>query len=259
MSSSLAFDMRGSGPAVLLIHGHPFDRSMWRPQLAFFAATHRVLAPDLRGYGASPVTPGVVRFEQHVADLVALLDAERIDHAAVVGLSQGGQIALEFVRAHPGRVSAVALVDTFATLDTPVNRQKRLDNAARIERDGMHDYAEELLPGMLGPRALAEQPDVVAHVRTMMHGASPHGAAASLRGRAERIDYTPALALIAAPTLVVVGADDAFTPVSDAEYMRDRIPGARLRVIDNVGHLPNLEAPDAFNAELALFLAQCAQ
>lgn len=107
---------------------------------------------------------------------------------------------------------------------------------------------------MVSPHTLAHRPEVAAHVLAMMTAAPPEGAAAALRGRAERPDYTHLLSQIAVPALVVVGTEDAYTPVSDARDIHARVPDATLAVIEQAGHLPNLERPDEFNAVLAEFL-----
>src|ERR1700735_3939671 len=91
----LAYDEAGTGPVVVLIHGHPFNRSMWAPQLAALAGGYRVIAPDLRGYGGSPVTPGTVPMSQLAADVTGLLDRLGVSRAAPVGLSMGGLVAME--------------------------------------------------------------------------------------------------------------------------------------------------------------------
>jgi pimeloyl-ACP methyl ester carboxylesterase len=87
-----------------------------------------------------------------------------------------------------------------------------------------------------------------------MLAAPPEGAAAALRGRAQRPDYTDLLGAITVPTLVVVGADDEFTPIPAAEYLHDRIPGSTLTVIDGAAHMPNLERPTEFNKALDALL-----
>jgi pimeloyl-ACP methyl ester carboxylesterase len=108
---------------------------------------------------------------------------------------------------------------------------------------------------MLAPHTIQTQPAMARHVLTMMRGAPPAGAAAALRCRAERPDYSGTLATVAVPALVVVGTEDTFTPVSDAEFIRSRIPGATLVVLNAAAHLPNLECPNEFNAALDTFLA----
>ncbi|MFB1044481.1 alpha/beta fold hydrolase [Streptomyces chrestomyceticus] len=246
-----------AGETVLLIHGHPFDHTMWAPQTAALAtADHRVLVPDLRGYGTTQVVPGTTRLETFAADLAALLDHLGVaDRIVLGGLSMGGQIAMECARRFPERLRALVLADTFAQAETPEGHRARNAMADRLLREGMGGYTEEVLDKMIAPRTIATRPAVAEHVRRMMLGAPPEGAAAALRGRAERPDYTATLSRLAVPALVAVGRDDTYTPVSDAEFLRDRIPDARLAVVEDAAHLPNLEQPDAFNTALSAFLA----
>lgn len=251
---TMGYDDTGSGDALLLVHGHPFDRTMWRPQLSA-APGHRVIAPDLRGYGESTVVPGTTGLDTFARDLAALLDHLGVGRATLCGLSMGGQIVLEFHRLFPERVTGLLLADTFAQAETPQGRKDRNDRADALLRDGMAGYAHEVLASMVAPATVAAQPDVAGHVLDMMLAAPPEGAAAALRGRAERPDYTAMLAGITVPVLVVVGRDDIFTPVSDAEFLHERIPGSRLAVIEGAGHLPNLERPAAFDRELSGLLA----
>lgn len=246
------------GPPLLLVHGHPFDRTMWRPQLRAFGR-RRVIAPDLRGYGRSTVVPGTSPLEAFAGDLAALLDLLGVERAVVCGLSMGGQIALEFHRLFADRVAGLVLADTFAQAETEQGRTERRTRAAQLEREGMIGYSYEVLDSMVGPATIREVPAVADHVLGMMLAAPPVGAAAALRGRAERPDYTEMLAEIAVPTLVVVGREDAFTPVSDAEFLHERIPGARLTVVEGAGHMPNLERPTVFNAAVADLLAAVAE
>jgi pimeloyl-ACP methyl ester carboxylesterase len=107
---------------------------------------------------------------------------------------------------------------------------------------------------MIAAETIKQQPKVAAHVLSMMRGTSPKGAAAALRGRAERSDYTPLLPEISVPTLIVVGSRDEFMPVADAEFMRDRIPDSKIAVIEGAGHMPNLEKPYEFNRIVAEFI-----
>jgi pimeloyl-ACP methyl ester carboxylesterase len=249
---TVAYSDEGQGEPLLLVHGHPFDRTMWRPQLEHFSQLgYRVIAPDLRGYGGTTVVPGVTPLDSFARDLAGLLDHLGIPTAVVAGLSMGGQVVMEFYRLYPHRVLGLVLADTVAQAETSEGVQARQVAADRLLREGMGPYAAEALPWMVAPENIAAQPAVAEHVLTMMRAAHPTGAAAALRGRAERPDYTPTLSRIAVPTLVVVGSDDEFTPVSDARFMHERIPDATLVVVDGAGHLPNLERPAAFNAALA--------
>ena len=254
---TLAHDDLGprDGRPVLLVHGHPFDRSMWRPQAERLAADgYRVVTPDLRGYGLSQSSDTKTGLDVFANDLVELADQLGLERFVLGGLSMGGQIVMQLMADHPGRVEALLLADTFAGLDTPEARQARYDTAGRVTQEGMESYAEELLPKMISKQTRETRPDVEAHVRKMMRNAPREGAAAALRGRAERPDYTPGLSKIDVPTLVVVGSEDEFTPVADAELIHRKVPGSALVVIEGAGHLPNLECETEFDEALSTFL-----
>lgn len=251
---TVGYDDEGTGDALVLVHGHPFDRSMWRPQVERFSrAGWRVIAPDLRGYGESTVVPGKTTLDVFARDIAALLDHLGVDRFVLGGLSMGGQIALECHRLFAHRLRGLVLADTSAPADGEPMRQWRRDTADRLVREGMVPYAEAVLLRMVSPSAPA---DVASHVLGMMRRTDPEGAAAALRGRAERPDYVPMLPEVAVPALVVVGADDDFTPVADARLMSGAIPGATLVVVEGAAHLPNLERPADFDEALATFLKE---
>ncbi|MEU1178945.1 alpha/beta hydrolase [Streptomyces sp. NPDC005820] len=238
---------------LVLVHGHPFDRTMWAPQIEAFSAGRRVIAPDLRGYGASPVVPGTTLLSDHSQDIAALLDDLEVTEFVLAGLSMGGQIAMDCYRRFPDRVRGLVLADTFAAPETPAGRLARNEMADRLLAEGLRGYADEVLDKMVAPYATAP---VKAHVHRMMTATSPEGAAAALRGRAERPDYRALLTRVAVPALVVVGADDEYTPVTDAEAMHAALPDSVLHVIEGAAHLPNLERPQEFNAALTDFLTR---
>ncbi|MER6612121.1 alpha/beta fold hydrolase [Streptomyces xantholiticus] len=249
------YEDAGTGEPLVLIHGHPFDRSMWQPQIEHFSrAGWRVIAPDLRGYGESSAAAGKTTLETFARDIARLLDHLEIDRFVLGGLSMGGQIVMEFYRLFPGRVRGLLLADTFAAAETEDGRMSRYAMAERLLREGMSGYAQEVLPKMVAPYNIKALPAVAQHVMDMMTRTSPEGAAAALRGRAERPDYVEMLARIAVPTLVVVGADDEFTPVREARAISERVPDATLEVIQGAAHMPNLERAAEFDAALQRFL-----
>lgn len=259
---TLAYDEAGDGsaPPLLLVHGHPFDRSMWRPQLAAFErAPYRVIAPDLRGYGESTVVAGKTTLDLFARDLDALLSALGVTGGVVAcGLSMGGQIVMEFARLFPERVAGMVLAATFPQAETEAGKTARRAMAERLLAEGMGPYAEDVLPRMLAPATIAARPDLAASVLAMMRAAPPEGAAAALRGRAERPPYEGVLAALAVPALVVVGDQDAFTTRADAEAMHRLLAGSELLWLPGIGHMPNLEAAAEFNAALARLYARIA-
>jgi 3-oxoadipate enol-lactonase len=169
----------------------------------------------------------------------------------VVGVSMGGQIALELYRRRPDLVDGLVVSGTTAAGETATGRAERLAQAERLERFGMVPYTHRTLPLMVGP---ATSSDTVDLVRDMMLGTPARGAAASQRGRADRADLRPLLPEIAVPTLVLVGDDDPYVPVDQASLMAARIPGAALRVVAGAAHLPSLERPAATTDLLLDFL-----
>lgn len=252
---TFGYQDEGSGEPLVLVHGHPFDRSMWGPQIETFgAAGRRVIAPDLRGYGESTVVPGRTTLTTFARDIAALLDSLDVERCVLGGLSMGGQIVMEFHRLFPERILGLVLADTSAAGETERGRAARNAMADRLLREGMGPYADEVLTTMVAPHTVDALPRVAEHVLTMMRATSPEGAAAALRGRAERPDYLGMLPHISVPTLVVVGADDEFIPVAEARVMHERVPGSTLAIIPGAGHLPNLERPMEFDAALRDFL-----
>ncbi|WP_433297487.1 alpha/beta fold hydrolase [Actinoplanes sp. CA-030573] len=239
---------------ILLIHGHPFDHTLWAPQAgALREAGYPVITPDLRGYGREPAPVGeVTLLSEFAADLAAELDRQGFYEAVVGGVSMGGQIAMEFHRRYPDRVAGLVLADTSPVGETPEGHAYRNALADRLLAEGMVGYATESLDKMVLPRHT--ETEAGAHVRRMMLATDPRGAAAALRGRAERPDYQESLAEVRVPTLIVVGSGDVFTPVAEAELIEKLVPGSELVVIDGAGHLPGVEQPHAFNEALLRFL-----
>ncbi|QIB44421.1 alpha/beta fold hydrolase [Streptomyces aureoverticillatus] len=242
------------GVPLVLVHGHPFDRSLWHPQVAALAGTHRVITFDLRGYGdsAAPSTPPVTDFGDFARDLEALLDHLGVARCALGGVSMGGQIAMDAYARFPERIAGLLLADTSPAVDTEAGKAFRRETAERLLAEGMKGYADEVLHKM----AAAYNPEAAAHVLRMMLAAPPQGAAAALRARAERPDYRQVLPKVTVPSLVVVGRDDTYTPVADAEAMHAAIPDSHLTVIEQAAHLPNLERPEEFNAAVRDWLAR---
>ena len=247
----LAYDEAGHGECVVLIHGHPFNRSLWQPQVAALQEQFRVLAPDLRGFGNSPVTPGLVTMRQYAADLEGLLDELGITRAAIVGLSMGGLVTMELAVARPQRYWAIGLVATTAQPPTPGERVIRTERADAVERDGMGILMDYMHTGLYGP---ACSPAIRRRVDAMMSATSPAGAAAALRGRAERPDYRPLLARLDIPAFVCAGSADPWSDQGVTAEITACLKRPELLVIDGAGHLPNLEAESDFNRALLGFL-----
>ena len=261
---------RGS---VVFIHGFPFDGSMWEPQLAALPDGWRGLAPDLRGFGRSPINgdgcaPSGRRLGTGIAlpdepvlsmtcladDIAALIEREVDGPAVICGLSMGGYVAFDLVRRRPELVRGLVLADTRAEADSDEGRENRMQMAQTVRRSGNRPIASAMIPDLLAPGTREDAPDVVDAVRSMILDTPPETVIAALAGMASRRDSTGDLPILPTPTLVIVGEHDAITPPDTARAMVDAIPEAELTVIPDAGHLSGMENPEAFNAALGAFL-----
>ncbi|CAM5237938.1 Hydrolase OS=Streptomyces glaucescens OX=1907 GN=SGLAU_17720 PE=4 SV=1 [Streptomyces glaucescens] len=252
MTVPLAYEDKGTatGVPLLLVHGHPFDHTMWDPQIEAFAPHRRVVAPDLRGYGASPVVPGITPLAAFAADLEALLDELGLESVILAGLSMGGQIAMECYDRFGDRIRGLVLADTFAEPETPEGRRTRSAMADGLLREGMRGYADgDLHDGRPLRRAGRPGPRPPHDDRRPARGGRRGPARTRRTPR-----YRPLLARVTVPALVVVGEDDEYTLVPVAETLHALLPESTLHVVKDAAHMPNLERPDEFNAALAAFL-----
>jgi 3-oxoadipate enol-lactonase len=251
---SLAVETRGEGPAVLFVHGYPFDHTIWRDQIDGLDGYLRI-APDLRGMGQSDAPDLGYGMSIYAADLAALLDAIGVDDVVLCGLSMGGYVAFEFLRRWPHRLRGLVLMDTRAEADDTAGRRARDAAAATAREGGAEAIAESMLPKLLAPATVERAPGIAERIRGMM-AATPVagivGALAAMRDRRDSTDLLPTLGGV--PALVVAGEEDALTPPDAARRMAAAIPGARLRLVAGAGHLPPVERPAETTAALLDFL-----
>jgi pimeloyl-ACP methyl ester carboxylesterase len=253
--TQIAFTEAGEGPAVVLLHGYPFDKSMWSRQIeALAAAGFRAIAPDLRGLGETKSSSEVATMDDMARDTAASLDHLGVEEAVICGLSMGGYVAFEFMHLFPTRVLGLVLAGTRAPADNEQEKAGREQQVQTMLRAGMVPISIATSPKLLGSRTLADKPDVVKRVRAMMTRADPKGAAAAQRGMAARRDYSEDLANINVPTLVIVGREDSIRPIADAELMHRGIRDSRLEIIEDAAHMTNMEQPEVFDDALLRFL-----
>ena len=247
----LAVEQRGTGPAVLFVHGFPLDRTIWQHQLDSLTGYRRI-APDLRGMGQSDAPDLGYSMSTYAEDLVGILDAVGEGQVVLCGLSLGGYIAFELLRRWRERVRGLILVDTRAEADSVEGRRARDALIARVREQGAIAAAEAMLPRFFTPQV---SPDVIERIRTMILRTPVAGIVGALSAMRERPDSTSVLAtLTGIPTLVVVGAEDVITPPAIAQSMASAIPGARLMEVPGAGHLPCIEQPVPTTRAILKFL-----
>jgi 3-oxoadipate enol-lactonase len=249
-SGSIRYLEAGSGWPVVLLHGFPLTADMWRPQLDAPPEGWRLLAPDLRGLGPSPTAPAATMADM-AAELVAWLDALRIDRAVIGGLSMGGYVAFALFRMAPERFSAIILANTRAAADTPEARDRRDRMAALVRAQGPRAVADAMLPTLVGEAARRTlEPAILA----MVDANASEGLAGALEAMKTRPDSTAILPDIRLPALVVTGAEDAIVPRGESEEMDRLLPRSQMVVLPRAGHLSNMETPADFSEVLGNFL-----
>ena len=252
----MKLSVRESGDArglpVVLLHAFPMSSAMWEPQLEALKA-YRVILPDFRGFGATPLSsPWFI--EHAVDDLFETLTAAGVEKAVLVGLSMGGYVALRAVEKNPSRVKALVLCDTRSEADANENKIKRAAAVDFVRTRGVAPFLEPFLNDALAPKTKAEKPKVVEFLKGVALKSSPDAVMAALAALASRGDMTSALSAIKIPATVFLGSQDKITPLPLAEALRARIPGAELHLIPDAGHFSNAENPVAFNERLVSFL-----
>lgn len=243
-----------TGIPVVFIHGFPFDKSMWNPQIEALKRQYYLITYDIRGHGNSDVGDGQYTIELFVDDLIAILDHLKISHAVLVGLSMGGYISLRAVERHPDRIRGLVLCDTRSEADTNEGKIRRATQVKFLKRDGTRPFAEAFIAGLFYEKTLSDQPRVVESISSIIEKTSPLSIAGTLIALAGRTDTTSALYSIRVPTLILVGKHDTLTPVSASTAMREKIPGAVMHVLPQAAHLSNLENTGEFNTHLQDFL-----
>jgi pimeloyl-ACP methyl ester carboxylesterase len=252
---TLAYESAGrGGTPLLLVHGYPLDRSMWRPQLDALSDVARVIAPDLRGFGESPAAGETSSMDDYAWDLARLLGSIDQTSAVVCGLSMGGYVAMAFAARYPTAVRGLILANTRAGADSDAAREARRGAIEKARTEGVGAIADAMLPKMLTDATRAARPELAAQVRGMIARQPVGGVTAALRGMMERPDRTSWLSSIAAPTLVITSDADALIPQTESAAMAQAIPRSKLVVIPGAAHLSNVENPDAFNKAVREFL-----
>lgn len=247
----------GVGSAILFVHGFPLDHTMWAAQIAEFSQTHRVIAPDLRGFGATDGALYSVSMEQFADDLAELLQALDVDRPITFcGLSMGGYVGWQFALRHPEWLGRLIACDTRAAGDSPEAAANRLKMADMTIKEGPGPVAIAMMPKLFAPATLQNHPQAPEQVRQIVMRTNPVAIAAAQRGMAVRPDVTPLLATLRFPTLVLVGEHDLISPAAEMKAIAEGLPNARFVVIPAAGHMSPMEDPSAVNRAIREFLAR---
>jgi pimeloyl-ACP methyl ester carboxylesterase len=253
---TLAYGDRGKGLPLVLIHGFPLCRKMWRPQAEALAkAGCRVITPDLRGFGESSLASGTASMAIYADDVVALMDHLGIDKAVVGGMSMGGYVLLNLLERYPDRVAAPIFICTKAGGDDEAGKARRTALAEACRLQGSLPVADAFHNLLFSPATLAENNELVDEVFGWMRKTDPLGAANGLIAMRERKDCVPLLGSISQPALVIGADQDQAIPVENSRIIAEGLPDAELCILHGGGHMVNLEQPVGFTEAILEFLA----
>lgn len=248
------YTVDGNGPWVVMSHSLACSLAMWDPQVEALAKDYRVLRFDTRGHGQSDAPAGAYTLEQLTDDVHGLLQALGVEQPHFVGLSMGGMIGMTYALKYPGRLRSLVLCDTSSRLGPEVQPvwDERIKTATQ---KGMEPLVEPTLKRWFTEAMLAKRSPVLDRVAAMIRATPALGYAGCCHA-IPKIDVTGRLKEIACPIQVIVGEQDAGTPVAMSREIHAAVPGSELVVIPDASHLSNLEQPQAFNRALTGFLAR---
>ena len=222
---------------------------MWDRECRALADTASpIVAPSFPGFGESELPPRQPTLDDYADAVDAVMDAAKIERAAVAGCSMGGYVALAMWRRHRARVAGLALVDTRAEADTPEAKENRARLAAVVREHGVEAYLKA------PPKLLRDGSPQWPSVKEIIRRQDKEAVAQASVAIGSRADSTADLPSIDVPTAIIVGEADEITPRALSQTMYDAIPHATLSVIPDAGHLSNLEAPEAFDRAMRAWL-----
>ncbi len=239
---------------IIFLHGFPFDKSMWKNQLDSLKSSYRAIAFDIRGFGKSTDENTPLSIDLFSEDLIAFMDKLNIKKAIICGLSMGGYIALNAIKRFPELFIALILCDTQCIADTAEVKENRYKAIEQINLDGSDTFNEKFIKGVFSPDSLTNKTDLVENLKSIVFENTKDIIIAGLIALAERSETCSTLKAIGIPTLIICGREDAVTPLVQSEYLHGHIKGSILKIIDNAGHVSNLEQPKEFNKQILNFL-----
>lgn len=250
----LHYTEAGQGTPVVLLHGFPLSSSIWRHQQRQLSDLYRVITPDLRGHGASPAPNGIYQMADLARDVLALLDSLQIEKAVWLGHSMGGYVALAAWKLAAEKFLALGLIASHAAADTDEGRQGRFKLVEKVAAQGSQVVADAMLPKLFAPQLSPADPSI-DQARQMILQTPSAGIIGSLQGMAARDDSTALLSQIKVPALILAGDQDQIIPIAKAEATAVAIPRSTFTIVEQAGHMPMLERPEATTTALRKFLS----
>ncbi|MCD9025998.1 alpha/beta fold hydrolase [Cohnella silvisoli] len=252
--TTIAYEEAGSGHPIVLLHGYCGSHRYWDEAMPLLAAQGRVIAPDLRGHGASSASEGVYTMEQLADDLAALLDELKLSRVNLIGHSLGGYIALAFADKYPERLLALGLAHSTSFPDGEAAQANRLKAADTIRTKGIAAFVDDLIPKLFADSSRTDKPELLRKAKEIGYETSADGAVGCALGMRERPDRGYVLEKLDLPILLLAGQLDGVIPPEK------RFPVSKINVtaitLEGVAHMGMMEDPQAFAGAIGTFLEQ---
>jgi len=244
----IAYERRGKGTPLVLIHGFPLDHTSWDELASLLENEFDLILPDLRGFGQSTAVESQYTITDMADDLAGLLDHLGIEKTALAGHSMGGYAALSFAKKYPQRVSGLALISSQAAGDPPERKEGRYKTAAEVAEKGVGVVVEAMTS------KLSANADVQAFVRGVIGGQKPLGVIGALKAMAEREDFMRHIPSFDFPLVLIHGDADALIPLERSQEIKAVLPASQIVVIQGAGHMPMMEFAKATAEALKLLM-----
>lgn len=241
---------------IILIHAFPLNKEMWAHQISALKGNFRVIRYDIRGHGESDIGVDDLSIDLFARDLISLIEQLKINKVILCGLSMGGYIALNAIKFHPNRFLGLVLSDTQCSGDNQETKETRLQAIDSIKQIGIEPYADSCIRNFFAAESFKIKQEEVVTVRSVIEKTPKETLCRTLTALINREESCSGLTEINIPVLIIVGKEDKITPVASSKFLHEQIKGSKMAVIDDAGHLSNLENPHRFNQEMNKFLSE---
>lgn len=240
--------------SIILIHGFPYDQTMWEDQIELLKDNYFCVAYDVRGLGESSVGDGQYTMEAYVDDLLSIIYELKLNKPILCGLSMGGYIALRAVEKEQNLFSGLILCDTKSEADDDSAKLKRAAGINQIDTGNFKSFIESFVTNCFAEEAPVEMEEIFLSTLSKSQKNNPLGVKGALIAIMSRTDTTLFLPKIKLPTLVLCGSFDRLTPPTIMRSLAERIPNSEFAVIPRAGHMTPLENPKSVNDLITGFL-----
>ncbi len=254
-NTNWSHEERGSGPAIVLVHGFPLDRRIWDDQVQGLSSRFRVIAVDLKGFGQSRSSE-VFTIDSMADDLADFVKSVNAAPCMLAGLSMGGYVAFSLAARHPEVLKGLIIVCSKPEADTQQGKEGRQKMAETAQKLGARPVAETMLPRMFCESTYKNRPELVEKLRQIMEACPPTTIASACFAMRDRVDRTPDLPNLEIPVLVILGEKDSIIPAEMGPKMAGACKNGEFVLIKGAGHLATMEEPEAVNEAIAVFAAR---